>query len=84
MKYFKLTKSMVSPEIKAVEIESQTLGTVTIQGRKYKKVCGYECYLPTFEQAHAVLIAYLKEKVDTAKLAYDYALECLENAEKID
>lgn len=83
MKFYKATKSSVTPSIVEIEVERETDKCVWINGRKCNKSSDYECYEKTWEDARATLVVYFNDKLQAAKRSVEYAEKIYKKAASI-
>lgn len=72
-RWFKAIDSKFGDPIQEAEIESHTEHTVKLpNGRKAKRITGYESYFQTWDQARDHLLALVEDRLRQLRLRTDY------------
>ena len=64
MKWYKVS---YDNKITEVEVEKETDKCVYVKGNRNNKIGNYECYYPTFQEAHDVVLKKLENRLSNTK-----------------
>ena len=64
MKWYKVS---YDNKITEVEVEKETDKCVYVKGNRNNKIGNYECYYPTFQEAHDVILKKLENRLSNTK-----------------
>ncbi len=67
------TSGRYSPRITPVEVERHTDASVWINGRRHARISGWECYFPTWKEAHDHLLGEAAARVASARRKLEIA-----------